>query len=137
KRPYSGLWEVFGEKLGENILKDPHYSISFHKTEAILIALTSNRLRKITPEFMRTLLNKFTQIYSTQGGIDLKSYFISALNYRLVDHQKGQIKGESFVPFNFFMRLSEVKNNAEYFAETIAKFSKLGCYKQFDFGIRI
>jgi hypothetical protein len=138
KRPLSGLWESYGLKNAEkDPSKNPHYTIGFWNKE-IVVYLTTNNMSQV----IRNLgpIEKFYSDKKKELVLDkfkLSRYFISQIKYKLVDHKKGQIKGEQIEPFKFYIKFPEISENMSSVAQILKIFSELNMYKQFELGFSI
>lgn len=130
-RPLSGyLWDYYGVKKEDGeASKDPHYSIGFGDTE-ITIYLATKNVKTIHEDVVAKIIAFRNKDLSFR-------YFLSLSQYNLVDHQKGQIKGEFYEPFKFHIKFSAIKDKQDAVSKVILEFSKNNFYKQFDFGFSI
>jgi len=124
-RPKSGtIWDFYGIEKKD----DPHYSIYFDEDGAGIelttkgTKLIENILNNVKlKDYLVKLLNKYKKN-------DLTRYSISLGTYRLIDHKKGQMKGETFPTFSFKINLSEIYNRNNEIDDILSdmkKYSKI------------
>lgn len=134
KRNKSGLWDTYGLKKEGTLQRDPHFTVEF-KENAIVIYLTTLKSNQIKNE----VVEKIKEYVKEKGDnkVNLSRYYISQGNYKLVDHQKGQIRGELQVPFEFYIKFSEIIGNEDSIGKVLVDFSKMKLYKQFELGLSV
>jgi hypothetical protein len=146
KRAKHELWDFYGRQINGEVKDDPHYTIRFFD-DCIQFYLTS-KLKGQVNEILNKQRNKLVNYIDGKiQNIDkriLIRYYIQLINFRLVDHVQGQIRGDKYHSFYLNLRFSELfnKNNNDIneIIENFARFansnnSKL--YKQFELGISI
>jgi len=136
KRNKAGLWESYSIKDDNGkFCRDPHYTVGFWNN-SISIYLTTLKLNQIDNQLAEGL-KKYINEKKKSCGLDLSRYYLRQNNYKLVDYQKGQIRGEFQEPFQFFIKFSEIGRNADKISTCLVDFSKMKLYKQFELGLSI
>jgi len=136
KRNKTGLWESYSTKDNKGVLsRDPHYTVGFWDN-SIVIYLTTKKLNQINVQLAEGIKN-YVEEKKEKCGLSLSRYYLSQHSYKLVDHQKGQIKGEFQRPFEFFIKFSEISGNVDKVCTCLIDFSKMKLYKQFELGFSI
>lgn len=136
KRPKDSLWDYYGlPDTSEEVLKHPHYSISFQNGKIIISLTTNNKSQILNKEILRSVKDYFMNIRQTKSAVSLAHYFVGFVNYRIADWKTGQIKGENFDTFKLYAKLSEIKNEIDDFFSMVPIAVKF--QKQFEFGIEI
>ncbi|MBC8488911.1 MAG: hypothetical protein H8D45_23070 [Bacteroidetes bacterium] len=145
-RPKSGhLWDYYGRamlernkntnKMKEIVKLDPHYSIYFDQPGAG-VGFTINNKTQVKKLLNEDFINYLRELQEKTDQVSLMRYYFGLINYRLIDHKKGQIKGDTRETFNMRIFLSELKNSTipiKTVMDDMVKYFKLA--KQFEFGI--
>jgi len=135
-RPLDLLWDLYGTINGDKVKMDPHYSVSFNP-ESTSIALTTKGTSKIRSLvagnlMLEYLINSFNDPHKHNY-----MYYLQMSDYKIIDHKKGQMKGETYMPFDFYISLSSFKNENQI-REMIDTVQKLIPFaKLVRFGVKI
>ncbi|MGI8670538.1 MAG: hypothetical protein ACR2J3_11965 [Aridibacter sp.] len=97
--------------------------------------LTTKDKKQIDSDLI-TLIERYFYEKKNSENV-LSRYYISQVDYKLVDYQKGQMRGEDNQPFMFYVQFSEIKNNIKSVCKILLEFSKIKIYKQFELGYEI
>ena len=141
KRPLHNLWDWYGvyNEEKKKTMRSPHISVSFDEKYAS-IDLTIRPKQKMVKKLLKS--EKFRDYLKNiikNDVIDLDRYCFYLDNHHLLDHRKGQIKGEVRPAFQFTATLRELCKDEnkynQFLDETLPQMIPFS--KQFGFGIRV
>lgn len=136
------LWDYYGRENNGKVEDDPHYTIRFFD-DCIQFYITTKKggqVNKILNKEKNKLIEYIQEKLNNKNTRLLTRYYLQLINYKLVDHVQGQIRGDKYYSFYLNFRFSEFvnKNNTiRKIIDNFASFAQLKVYKQFELGISI
>ena len=143
-RPKDNLWDYFGYEKDGKASSDPHYSIGFwdNATDIALTTKNKSQIKKLLSS--EAMVDFLYQAAMAEDKVLMQRIYLSLMNYRLIDHKRGQIRGTTQDTFNFMFLLSEIvsNKNPEDSKKAIKQVLKsmsesIGFAKQLGLGIRV
>jgi len=147
KRPLDILWDYYGiktiDKSGKkSINKNPHYSIYFDQpgltNAGITLTTTTMKTTQIKKLFNLPKFNEYLKDkIKLKKEAKISRYYIMLQNYRIIDHIKGQQKGETNYTFMFKINFSEISSDKDIDVILDSMKQYVNFAKEFAFGIEI
>jgi hypothetical protein len=127
ERSLNGLWDYYGIKGKDGkVKKNPHISIHFSEYGVrCAFTISEKKLSKKRVEKIRDGYADFNEYLSTilkESSLKKYRFYINLLNFRLIDHKQGQMRGDRYDSFSFkvnFAELAKSKKNLDDIYNTV------------------